>query len=293
MLPRDLIKIFFLIHIFFTTLAFAVEEMAWPKEQWMTTVEFLQLRPEQQVGASWKPFLKLTFMDSQTANFRAHCIHLKKPIENQVELQIVEIPPHLSCPEAEPKGELILAAKVGHFSWEEKNDGLKFTYSDEKRAGKNITIKFLNKEFRSRPVLFHSSAPRRVIKGLFFLSPSLHKENEASTIQPRLNGEFEDRLVNKTAQVCRQVTNECVLVGQDECHLCRYGWFEVPNGCAKEKLKFCGVDRCGKKGEPACLRGYRYQRSRLAKMDCTVDDSFAFCEQGLSIQCEGHLAICL
>lgn len=94
----------------------------------------------------------------------------------------------------------------------------------------------------------------------------------------------------KDGSWCHSISDECIETQIYRCDECAQGWFEVPNGC-KVGPKMCGHIKCGEKNAPACRRGMTYQ-GQSKKYDCRIDSSFAYCEDGLTVQCEGHLAYC-
>ena len=97
-------------------------------------------------------------------------------------------------------------------------------------------------------------------------------------------------LILKDGEACFKVSELCQPTSASQCHLCATGWYEIPTGC-KSGPKYCGSIDCGTKNQPACLRGKKYQRKN-AEYECRRDSSFAYCQKGLTIQCEGNLAFC-
>lgn len=91
-------------------------------------------------------------------------------------------------------------------------------------------------------------------------------------------------------KICHDINHECQELSPSTCSQCSTGWYEIPNGCAQGP-KYCGTIECGQKNGPACRRGIRYQRVRK-KYDCSEDTSFAYCQKGLTVVCEGALAYC-
>ena len=56
--------------------------------------------------------------------------------------------------------------------------------------------------------------------------------------------------IDNTAVVCHDPKSEF------RCDKCKYGWYE---GISKEGvIRFCGEDRCGERGMPACPRGITF-----------------------------------
>lgn len=94
----------------------------------------------------------------------------------------------------------------------------------------------------------------------------------------------------RVSSLCHEINDDCQEVSPSTCSLCPNGWHEVPNGC-ESGPKYCGMRECGKKNGPACRRGMKWQRKEIDP-DCRADQSFAYCEKGLKVTCEGQLAIC-
>ncbi len=89
---------------------------------------------------------------------------------------------------------------------------------------------------------------------------------------------------------CHEISDDCQELSSSRCNQCSHGWYEIPNGCVQGP-KFCGVQECGHKNQPACRRGMKWQRKQV-KYDCRTDSSFAYCINGLMVQCQGALAHC-
>ena len=125
-----------------------------------------------------------------------------------------------------------------------------------------------------------SSAEYRAPK-MIFLTPYRGTE----VIRPVRSGGLEDK------KICHDIAEDCKEISPSVCSECTNGWHEMTNGCVSGP-KFCGVQSCGLKGQPACRRGMVYQRVEKT-YSCREDASFAYCANGLSIQCQGHLPYCL
>lgn len=109
-----------------------------------------------------------------------------------------------------------------------------------------------------------------------------------------LLGSLTDSYLEKTAVRCHQVNSECEDILINECHRCRYGYYEVVDHlCPQGGSKFCAPNTCGKKGEPACLRGVKHLQQEISVL-CFVDSPAGFCEEGLVPHCdENQILICL
>lgn len=99
-------------------------------------------------------------------------------------------------------------------------------------------------------------------------------------------GEISDNYPNGSSKYCHKVNEKCQSENEFSCERCRYGWFEVvPTKCPLAGDKFCGVDRCGEKGHPACFRGLKFERG-LGFSGCNPENKSAFCQKGLTLVCD-------
>jgi hypothetical protein len=127
-------------------------------------------------------------------------------------------------------------------------------------------------------------------------TPTLHlssvemKSPKYVLLAPATGPEEKDLPVLKNDELCFGVNDVCEETQSSTCHLCPEGWYEIPNGCAAGP-KYCGRLNCGGKNAPACRRGMSYQKNE-GKFDCRTDSSFAYCQKGLMVQCEGQKAYC-
>lgn len=124
------------------------------------------------------------------------------------------------------------------------------------------------------------------------IGPSLRKS-------PELIGNFTDNYRDSSAKLCHQVDANCQNVMSYQCNACAFGHYEVvDHHCAQGGSKFCGVNRCGEQGQPACVRG-EVAASRLLKEGeilnwCSQGSPAGFCQQGLETHCDGNgVLICL
>lgn len=108
-----------------------------------------------------------------------------------------------------------------------------------------------------------------------------------------LLGKISDSYQDKTLIRCHELNENCEVVQHFRCDQCRYGWFEVVGGkCPGIKDKFCGVSRCGEKGEPACPRGNLYNQFD-SNLNCADGSTAGFCANGLRTFCDNNVLICL
>ena len=59
----------------------------------------------------------------------------------------------------------------------------------------------------------------------------------------------------KSNDICRSFNNECE-IDKDFCFKCPHAWFElIQKKCPTKKIRKCGLNNCGSKGENACADG--------------------------------------
>lgn len=105
---------------------------------------------------------------------------------------------------------------------------------------------------------------------------------------PAEEGKRERRFL-KEGEFCFKVANDCS-VSADQCDLCEGGSYYVKNNsCLSAYSKVCGQDKCGLKGEPACIRG---QVSTGVKDYCIQDSPVGFCSGNARVACVNGLLIC-
>ncbi|MBC77201.1 MAG: hypothetical protein CME64_14415 [Halobacteriovoraceae bacterium] len=93
----------------------------------------------------------------------------------------------------------------------------------------------------------------------------------------------------KDGDVCRQVADDCTVV-KDECDRCENGSYYLKNSsCLSSYSKVCGVDNCGLKNNPACIRG---EVSTGVKDYCIQDSPVGFCIGDARVGCVNKTLIC-
>ena len=105
-------------------------------------------------------------------------------------------------------------------------------------------------------------------------------------------GKLEDNYKNDSAQPCHRVNRNCEDILEYSCDRCRHGFFEVLDfKCPQGGSKYCGQNRCGELGQPACLRGYL--ANQVQGSSCIDDWEAGFCQEGLRQICDTNgILIC-
>jgi len=109
----------------------------------------------------------------------------------------------------------------------------------------------------------------------------------------RYIGSKKDNYPDGNLKICHDVDESCQEKTPFICSRCRHGWFEVVSGnCPSGGPKYCGPNLCGKKGWPACPRGFLYNQSK--ESNCFDGSNSGYCEKGLKTFCdENRILICL
>lgn len=92
---------------------------------------------------------------------------------------------------------------------------------------------------------------------------------------------------------CEELDNDCNYIGLSRCGQCRYGAVQgVSTICQQKGNRYCSKELCGKKGEQACYRGWKYEH--IDNRDqCSQNSQIAFCENELTLICQQNELICL
>lgn len=165
---------------------------------------------------------------------------------------------------------------------------LKFKYKNEKYS---ISLDLSNIELgRYREIIGEvgRDVHRRYSSGIKDLASSnsyiLGPDFDISSSY-KLLGKIEDRYSKKTLIRCHDVKDNCKVNGAFTCSQCKFGWFNaIASECKTKYVKFCGPRRCGEKGEPACIRGNIYRRSKNLSL-CFDGSPAGFCQKGLKTTC--------
>ena len=97
----------------------------------------------------------------------------------------------------------------------------------------------------------------------------------------------------KNGEFCYQVDDDCSVIKKNTCNQCENGWHEIiDTKCPSKLSRKCGADKCGQKGESACIRG-----SATVGLDpnfyCINDSPFGFCQEGLRVMCVNEVLVCI
>lgn len=115
----------------------------------------------------------------------------------------------------------------------------------------------------------------------------------------QLLGKYSDNYRDSSATICHKVSSKCADEVPNHCDQCAFGYYEVVDHlCPQGGSKFCGVNRCGEQGQPACPRGELAAGRTLKAGEvldwCSKDSTAGFCQNGLTPTCDGNkILVCL
>ncbi len=179
--------------------------------------------------------------------------------EKKSSLHVVEIKNKAECPQDslsldEHSEDYAKIDGIDHFKVNLQNFKL-FISFQYKNRNSQIEIGLPNVEAGFLHQKYQALTSKSLMPGLKFL-----KINDESFdfLRNKNLGKLSDRFSLGTAVRCSQVNKDCEELGENRCHNCRYGWYEVVDfQCPQGGSKFCGQNHCGEKNEPACPRGTR------------------------------------
>lgn len=222
---------------------------------------------------SWQTLFALTFLDSRF-QLSKDCVYYRVPGDEAGRIKIKSIPfKHDCASEILSDGEVEITNVTN----------LSFISS-----GESVLLDFIRdgqKEKWSANILpdWKKPDPKLLLSSSDFKSPRFIYLAAAgvSDVQPE---------PLKPGTICHDISGDCEEKSPSKCNACDQGWHEIPNGCFVGP-KICGPSDCGGKDQPACRRGMIWQRKEI-ETDCRIESSFAWCNKGRSIYCDGDKAFC-
>ena len=108
---------------------------------------------------------------------------------------------------------------------------------------------------------------------------------EVSTVEVDSQFKFQNE------DYCYQVDDQCRVVKHNHCEYCPKSYLNViETNCKTDYSKICVDHGCGKKNQPACIRGWMATNYQLNY--CLPDSPIAFCRPGLRVICEAERLVC-
>lgn len=224
---------------------------------------------------SWQLLFAVGYVDQNFKKLK-DCVFYKVPGDEKGTLKLRTIPDTEKC------DDFLLSTGDKEIS---NIKSLQFSITDLR-----LSIEFTREDYKSEKWVsktqntFVRPEPKLNLSSVDYKSPKITLLAPASkVVSPRPQ-------ILKDKTLCHDVNEDCEEVSGSTCHMCPRGWYEIPNGCAQGP-KYCGIQNCGGKDEPACRRGIKWQKSP-SELDCRTDKSFVYCSKGLNVTCEGRKAFC-
>lgn len=228
---------------------------------------------------SWQTLFAVLYHDSNLKTFK-DCIYYRVPGEEPGILKIKTLEATKKCEE--------FLYQPGDQEWKDLK-ALQFSVLDNL-----MSISLTNDKFQIEkwdvPLfnVFEHPEPKGLMSSAEYRSPKmiyLTPYKGVLQVKPLSAVPLLDK------KICHDINEDCTEKAPTVCSQCAQGWYEIPNGCPQGP-KFCGVQECGLKNQPACRRGVKWQH-REYEFNCREDHSFAYCAKGLTIQCQGNLPYCI
>lgn len=232
---------------------------------------------------TWMTLAKFRAWTIGAEEFREFCLHFRTPSKNK--LGRLRLTKGKNCAERFSTNVVSDLQNIKIFSFYYSNNELNLKFSRNKDM---LSLVFPLQNVREKKSFekFKSYSEN----SLWVLS----SERKKGSPYPSKIGNFADDYAEKTAVKCHEVTKDCETKLEFECSRCRYGWYEVvANNCPGGSTKYCGINRCGQKGQPACLRGHEQVDIKNGQLNCESGSKAGFCQKGLKTFCHDGMLICL
>jgi hypothetical protein len=196
-----------------------------------------------------------SYLDLTNTKHITNCVYYKIPFKNTLgELAILEKKELEKCPEnsmGEAQEVLNDIEKLEIFY---QNFTLKFKINI-KKVDYDFEFPLYNIKGPSKHLRFHNEDEAKLKSGMILLQSDL---NSSKSYMNYYLGKKDDSFAEKTSIQCLKVDKDCQTIGEDFCQHCRFGSYEVIDfHCPQGGSRFCGKNNCGKKNEPACIRGLK------------------------------------
>lgn len=157
-----------------------------------------------------------------------------------------------------------------------------------------MEIPLFNIKFQEKPRRFSNSLQSNIYRGSFLYKPVSSRKTFGVN---GLLGKYGDNYRDKTSVLCHEFSKDCIESMSFKCDQCKFGWYSAVglSTCPGQTIKFCGLNKCGERGMPACPRGIESAK-RIQKdltMYCYDGSPAGYCQSGLKTVCDGTALICL
>jgi hypothetical protein len=195
------------------------------------------------------PFLvfKISYLNDASTNLETECFYFRAPYKSELgELSLIKLKEGPLCPEVSA-AEDVIYKNIKSFKITNKKFELDFDID-----GKLISLPLYNISHVSIPERFKPEIQNKLLNGFRLINLSA----EESGTKNNYIGSYNQRYSLNTAILCKKVNDKCEVIGEEFCHRCKFGSFGVEDyECPNGGSRYCGINHCGEKGEPACKRG--------------------------------------
>ncbi len=214
-----------------------------------------------------QPLLKIKFLDSNFTKV-SDCLFYKIPKNNDGVLFVVENPTNKEC-------KALIAEKAYASISNIRNFGIDL---DHKTVKLNIDTKSIEYNFSNYPRKRKNKLLENSKTNDYLVASSINYHQKIKIFQ---NGE-----------ICFDIDDDCNITKIDRCDSCKGGFFKtIASKCSSSFRKVCGVDSCGEKHKPACIRGVETSGMNMNAY-CINDSPVGFCNKELRVVCENGVLIC-
>ncbi|MCY4524562.1 MAG: hypothetical protein OXB84_07480 [Halobacteriovoraceae bacterium] len=252
---------------------------------------------------AWRALLRLKLLAEDAVSYKYHCIYYRIPYKSEKGI--------IKVMETDGKCADPLTGRV--FSQLNNIEQLKFFFHDgkgqsiDKKTLRPLTLyfhikhektfkwpeySFVNLKKGRLKKRYSNSAVKRKYTG-FMIWPVREGRIDFTHRKAKISflGKMKDDYSKGESVVCHKVDDNCHTIGKMDCDRCRYGHFEAAGSkCPDTNIKICGINRCGKRGWPACPRGKIVHKNQ----GCANGSKAGFCEPGLKTFCdENKILVCL
>ncbi|MBY0516441.1 MAG: hypothetical protein K2P81_06005 [Bacteriovoracaceae bacterium] len=244
-------------------------------QRWLTTFEITQLHPEYNLKeeikhpeGTWQLIARIHSIEALGKKYRYDCLFVRVPKNNDGEIKIIPSAENQACLEVREGDSVYHLKNLKKITVQIQEDSAYFYLTDKDGRVLKENYKFLN-TLKDAKFEIHSQPELREVT--FFQPNSIPQKMP----EVKLIGEMNDEYPKLPCDF-----------DSGSCQKCRFGVYRI-----NTNEYFCGIDQCGEKNNPACLRGSKWQHSR-EEFSCRGVNTHVFCRPGLKVECEGERAIC-
>jgi len=266
-------KIFYLLLLFFPLTSFSMLPAYW--NSLLRIEDKHEFYRENQVIKkpieTWQLLFSIVYPGAD-ATLLKDCVFYYVPKKDEGKIKIKSIQVDEKCEKyLFEKGDLI----------HQSIKSLQYSFSPE------LNFFITKKDFKTLNWKAFKTLMPEIISPKPLLSSAEFQSGKLMLLSPKKGFSRQD-FFKKKNEICHKIDDDCNEVSPPDCELCEDGWYEIPNGCSRSP-KYCGIHFCGQKDRPACSKGTAYLSG---KVDCAIDNSFAFCQEGLKVSCENGKVFC-